>query len=176
MSVAWKVRCLKDSNLARSCSVWFRMKSYGAPSIRLTSLEALWIMVFLCPQAKVAAQKPMISRSWSLWNRWGMEMGSSAIKPGWLNRFTAWSSKDCSASKLLGTWCNISGTKKGRLTRTPACRKEFSRKIFYSGALEDLLVDLDTDLAFFGDTGLDLRLIFLGSIMSMAGWSACASP
>ena len=36
------------------------------------------------PQASIAAKKPAISISCFCENRWGMEMGSSFIKEGWL--------------------------------------------------------------------------------------------
>jgi hypothetical protein len=59
----------------------------------ISSLHLL-MMVTRCPQAKVAAQKPIISMSCRLVKRCGMETGSLVMKLGWLYWATLASRKD----------------------------------------------------------------------------------
>src|SRR5690606_25338915 len=69
------------------------MKSYGLPSKRVINSLHLLIMVLRCPQANMAAKKPIISTSCFSVKRWGMTIGSCVIKVGWLYSSTFLSKK-----------------------------------------------------------------------------------
>ncbi len=62
----------------------------------MSSLDFRMIVVRL-PQEKTAAKNPAISISCFILKRWGTEMGSVAIKEGWLNCSTFFSRKSSSS-------------------------------------------------------------------------------
>ena len=127
-----KVRCLKPSKPLRSSSLCCSIKLYGSLSIRLNRSVHLLMIVFLCPQAKIAAKNAAISISCFLEKRCGMQIGSLLIKSGRLYCATfisrkSFSSKNsnvyylsaCSRSAIRSSTSSTPTLRRNKLSVTP---------------------------------------------------------